>query len=73
MEQLVGVLTISQKNQLVGHYYEEYVKFNPHQDANDNWIISTIEINNCVNPDFDWVKTLPLIVWVSPPYPSGSL
>lgn len=73
MEQLVGLLTIDQKNQLVGQYYEQYVKFNPVQDNSDNWIISTIEIDDCVNPDFQWVKTLPLFIWIPPQHPSGSL
>jgi hypothetical protein len=35
--------------------------FNPIQDANDNWVISTEEINFCTNPEFQWVKYLPLI------------
>jgi hypothetical protein len=72
MTQEVGLLTIDQKNQLVGQYYEEYVTFNPVQDNDGNWIISSIEIDDCVNPDFLWVKTLPLIPW-NPPQPvSGS-
>ena len=35
--------------------------FNPIQDADDNWIISVEEMNQCINPDFMWVKELELI------------
>jgi len=34
-----------------------------------NWIISTQEIDQCVNPEFMWVKDLPLIEWVPPTPP----
>ena len=58
---LVGLLTIEQYNQIVGQMYDEDSYFNPVQDADDNWIISTEEINFCVNVEFIWVKDLPLI------------
>jgi hypothetical protein len=58
---LVGLLTIEQKDSLIGHHYEENAYFNPIQQIGGDWIISTEEINECVNPDFDWVKKLPLI------------
>lgn len=58
---LVGLLTIDQYNQIVGQMYDEDSYFNPIQDADDNWIISTEEINFCVNVEFIWVKDLPLI------------
>ena len=57
----VGLLTIDQYNQIVGQMYDEDSYFNPVQDADDNWIISTEEINFCTNPEFIWVKDLPLI------------
>jgi hypothetical protein len=63
---LVGLLTIEQKVQLVGVELQHDWLFNPVQDANNNWIITTIEIDNCINPDFLWVKDLPLIEWVAP-------
>jgi hypothetical protein len=27
----------------------------------ENWIISIEEIEQCINPDFVWIKNLPLI------------
>lgn len=58
---MVAKLTISQKNQLVGQLFDEDSYFNPIQDIDNNWVISIEEIEQCVNPDFQWVKTLPLI------------
>ena len=68
----VGLLTESQKNELVGQLYDEDSYFNPIQDLDNNWIISTEEIEFCVNTEFMWVKTLPLIEYkpkpVEPPH-----
>jgi hypothetical protein len=58
---LVGLLTIEQKDSLIGHHYEEASYFNPIQEIGGDWIISTQEIDNCSNPDFQWVKELPLV------------
>jgi hypothetical protein len=68
----VGLLTESQKNELVGQLYDEDSYFNPIQDLEDNWIISVEEMEFCVNPEFMWVKDLPLIEYKpkpSPPFP----
>ena len=68
----VGLLTELQKNELVGQLYDEDSYFNPIQDIEDNWIISVEEMEFCVNPEFMWVKTLPLIEYKpkpSPPFP----
>jgi len=68
----VGLLTEVQKNQLVGQQYTEDSYFNPIQDANDNWIISTEEMDLCTNQTFLWVKDLDLIEYnpkPSPPFP----
>ena len=68
----VGLLTESQKNELVGQLYDEDSYFNPIQDISDNWIISIEEMEFCVNPEFMWVKDLPLIEYKpkpSPPFP----
>jgi hypothetical protein len=59
----VGLLTEVQKDELVGQWYDEDSFFNPIQDLNDNWIISVEEIDQCINPSFDWVKELPLITY----------
>jgi hypothetical protein len=68
----VGLLTESQKNELLGQLYDEDSYFNPIQDIEDNWIISVEEMEFCVNPEFMWVKDLPLIEYKpkpSPPFP----
>jgi hypothetical protein len=65
---LVGILTIEQKDELIGAELQYGWYFNPVQDANDNWIITTTEMYENTNPDFSWVSTLPLIEWVSPIY-----
>jgi hypothetical protein len=68
----VGLLTETQKDSLVGQLYDEDSYFNPILDDFDNWIISIEEMDFCVNPEFQWVKDLPLIDYVpkpSPPFP----
>jgi len=61
---LVGLLNQEQKDSLVGQLYTDDSYFNPIQDAEDNWIISTEEIINCTNEEFAWVKDLELITYV---------
>jgi hypothetical protein len=65
----VGLLTEVQKDELVGQLYDEDSYFNPIQDLNENWIISVEEIDQCVNPEFMWVKELPLITYEPKPTP----
>jgi hypothetical protein len=68
----VGLLTETQKDSLIGQMYDEDSYFNPIQDDFDNWIISVEEMEFCVNPEFMWVKDLPLIAYKpkpSPPFP----
>jgi hypothetical protein len=65
----VALLTDVQKDELVGQMYNEDSYFNPIQDLNDNWIISVEEIDQCVNPEFMWVKDLPLIPYEPKPTP----
>ena len=52
----VALLTEQQKAQLVGQMYAPDSYFNPIQDANENWIISTQEQEFCVVSEFLWVK-----------------
>jgi hypothetical protein len=59
----VGLLALEQKNDLVGQLYMPDSFFFPIQDVNGNWIISTQEIDQCINPDFIWVRDLPLIIY----------
>jgi hypothetical protein len=68
----VGLLTESQKDSLVGQLYDEDSYFNPIADLYDRYIISVEEMEFCVNPEFMWVKDLPLIPYEpkpSPPFP----
>jgi len=60
----VHLLTETEKDSLIGQSYAPDSYFNPIQDINDNWVISTQEVDYCVNPDFLWVKDLPLIEYV---------
>jgi hypothetical protein len=60
----VGLLTEVQKDELVGQLYDEDSYFNPIQDANDNWIISIEEIENNVNPSFEWLQDLEMIIFI---------
>lgn len=68
----VGLLTLQQKQDLTGKWYMEDSFFNPIQDVNDNWIISTEEMVQCINPDCLWVKDLPLIPYEPKPSPPFS-
>ena len=68
----VGLLTEAQKDSLIGQLYDDDSYFNPIQDDFDQFIISTEEMEFCVNPEFMWVKDLPLIEYKpkpSPPFP----
>jgi hypothetical protein len=57
----VGLLKLDEYEQIVGQLFDLDSYFNPIQDTNDNWVISIEEINFCTNPEFQWVKYLPLI------------
>lgn len=65
----VGLLTETQKDSLVGQLYDEDSYFNPIQDLYDQYIISVEEMEFCVNPEFMWVKDLPLIPYEPKPSP----
>jgi hypothetical protein len=65
----VGLLTELQKDELVGQWYAPDSYFNPIEDADNNWVISTQEMEQCVNPEFLWVKDLPLIEYKPKPTP----
>jgi hypothetical protein len=59
----VGLLTEKQAIELKGQLYMDNSFFNPIQDNNDNWVISIEEMDQCVNPEFLWVKNLTLIIY----------
>ena len=60
----VGLLSIAQKDLLVGQLFDEDSYFNPIQDNNDNWIISIEEIEQNQNPTFGWLQDLEMIIFV---------
>jgi hypothetical protein len=66
----VGLLTTEQKEKIIGQWYAPDSYFNPLEDINSNWIISVEEMEQCVNPDFLWVKDLPLIEYLPKPTPT---
>ena len=67
---LVGLLTEVQKDELIGVAYAPDSFYNSIQDLNDNWIISVEEIANTINPATEWVKDLPLTIYIPKPTPS---
>ena len=67
---LVGLLTEVQKDKLIGVAYAPDSFYNPIQDLNDNWIISVEEIANTINTATEWVKDLPLTIYIPKPTPS---
>lgn len=62
----VGLLTIEQKDLLVGQMFDEDSYFNPILDGNNpqNWIISIEEIEQNIYPEFMWIKDLDMIIFV---------
>jgi hypothetical protein len=58
-----GVLTLEQKESLIGITYADDSFFLPLLDQDNDWTITSIEIEACVNPDFQWVKDLPTKPW----------
>ena len=60
----VGLLTVEQKDELVGQEYAPDSFFNPIQNDVDEWVISIEEMEYCTNELFLWVKDLPLIIYV---------
>jgi hypothetical protein len=65
----VGLLTELQKDELVGQLYDLDSYFNPIQDIEDNWLISIEEMQQNENPNFTWVRDLPLIEYIPKPTP----
>lgn len=58
---IVGLLTIEEKDLLLGQQYATDSYFNPIQDSVGDWVISTEEINQNTNADFDWLNDINLI------------
>ncbi len=64
---MIAIITVEQKDSLMGKEFALDRFFNPIQDLNNNWVISVEEINQCVNPDFLWVKELELTEYLPKP------
>jgi hypothetical protein len=62
-------LTPEQADSLRGQVFLQDSYFNPIQDIEDNWIISAQEVAYCANPEFLWIKDLPMIPFVPKPAP----
>jgi hypothetical protein len=60
----VGLLTTEQKEKIIGQWYAPDSYFNPIENSEQQWVISVEEMEQCVNPDFLWVKDLPLIEYL---------
>ena len=62
----VGLLSVEQKDLLVGQLFDEDSYFNPILDGNDpqNWIISIEEIEQNIYYDFNWLRDLEMILFV---------
>jgi hypothetical protein len=61
-----AILTEEQKELIDGQFYDEINKFNV-TSYNNNLIITKEQYNDCINPNFLWVKALPKIDY-QPPY-----
>ena len=57
----VHLLTESQAESLMEVEYIPDNYFNPIQDRDNNWVISTEEVNQC---SIQWVKELPVIEYL---------
>ena len=68
MKQAV-LLTQEQKQQIEGRKFAPDSYFLPLEDIEGNWIISTVEQELCINPDFDWIKQCPHIEYKPKPIP----
>ena len=65
----VGLLTELQKDELLGQWYAPDSYFNPILNLTDQWVISVEEMEQCVNPEFMWVKDLEVIIYEAKPTP----
>jgi hypothetical protein len=58
---IVALLDIEQKDLLEGKKYNDDSYFYPIQDAYNNWIISTQEIEQNIYLEYEWIRQLSLI------------
>jgi hypothetical protein len=68
MNQVV-LLTEQQYREIQGKKFAPDCFFYPRQDADSNWFIDLGEQENCVHPDFQWIKSCPRIEYKPKPIP----
>ena len=59
-------LTTTQKNKLIGVEYIPNCTYNPVQDGNGVWVITSEEVDQTTNENFIWIKDLPQIDYIQP-------
>lgn len=62
-------LTIEQKNILIGQPFNDNALFNPVLNIDGDYFIFNEEVENCINPNYEWVKELPQAEYIAPPKP----
>jgi hypothetical protein len=65
---LVAIISVQQKQELVGKFYIPDTLFNPVQDINDNWVISQEEVTQNQNQEVAWVNSLTLSTFNPKPW-----
>lgn len=65
----VILLSQEQQQEIEGKRFAIDSYFNPIQDADENWIISIEEQEECTHPDFQWIKQCPRIEYKPKPIP----
>jgi hypothetical protein len=63
------LLTTQQAEEITNRKFAPDSYFSPHQDLDNNWVVSVFEQEHCTNPDFDWIKKCPRIEYKPKPYP----
>ena len=56
----VAIITVGQKNSLLNQRLDKETYFNPTKNANDKWVISKEEIEQCTNEGFEFLNDLEL-------------
>ena len=65
----VILLTEEQYQEIKGKKFAPDYYFLPTQDEDGNWTVGIFEQENCVHPDFQWIKKCPRIEYKPKPYP----
>ena len=62
-------LTQEQKQEIEGKKFMIDQYFLPLEDADGNWVVTVFEMENCIHPDFQWIKHCPCIEYKPKPIP----